>query len=736
MASRYLIARGELLTYRIPAPKRKPGKVRPYSTEENKDVLIPQIIKATETLDALPKEACPQDIAVAKMTLHPAYIAKSFFPGNLLRHAGLASIGSRTQRVKPRKVTSRKASETADTTQLFVAGTRQQLRRLASIAGELSEETVEGQQFAEIETFQAMVASDRIKSGDYKHTTAYEVGLHLLPDGSARELRASFVRYAKQCGFEVHYDHEFIAGGLMFVPVMGPRSEIKRLAQFSLIRVLRPMPSLRAAKPARGATIAVHYSLPAAEPLSSEPKVAILDGGLPDVHPLGRLVRRYFLADEDAADSPDYIEHGLGVTSAYLFGPIEPGEEASRPFAPVDHHRVLDTKSDAEDPLELYRTLGHIESVLSSRMYQFINLSLGPDLPIDDDDVHAWTAVIDRSLSDGEALLTVAVGNNGERDKALGLNRIQVPSDSVNAVAVGAVTRSNNDWKPASYSAVGPGRTPGKRKPDVVAFGGSPKEYFHHVASGKRKSLVANLGTSFAAPYVLRTAVGIRAILGTDVHPLTIKALLIHGATCPTDSNSDCVGWGCVPSDLDDLITCPDGVARILYQGSLMPGKFLRAPVPLPGHALEGFITLRATFCYASPVDPQDSSCYTKAGLAITFRPHEDKKAAEGQQPKTNSFFPSIEYRTEEEQRADLGKWETVLHAEHRFRGSSLKGSTFDIHYNAREGGGAAHGADEIPYALVLTVRAPHHPDLYKEILAAHSVLRAIEPRVQLPIRT
>ncbi len=104
--------------------------------------------------------------------------------------------------------------------------------------------------------------------------------------------------------------------------------------------------------------------------------------------------------------------------------------------------------------------------------------------------------------------------------------------------------------------------------------------------------------------------------------------------------------------------------------------------------------------------------------------------------PKTSSFFSSTEFRTEDEQRTDLGKWETVLHASHRFRAASLKGSTFDIHYNAREGGAAHAGAEKIPYALVLTVEAPRHPDLYEHILSTHTVLQAIEPLVQIPVRT
>jgi len=385
----------------------------------------------------------------------------------------------------------------------------------------------------------------------------------------------------------------------------------------------------------------------------------------------------------------------------------------------------------------LYRTLGHVETVLLSRQYQFINLSLGPDLPIEDQDVHAWTAVIDSILSDGETLMTVAVGNNGERDAVLSLNRIQVPSDSVNALSVGAADRSGDEWKRASYSATGPGRSPGRRKPDVVAFGGAPKEYFHVAAPGKRPNLSATLGTSFAAPLALRSAVGIRAILGDAVHPLTIKALLVHGCENKDEHDVHHVGWGRVPADINQLITCREGEARIIYQGELRPGKFLRAPIPLPNFQLEGKVRLRATFCYASPVDPQDAGAYTKAGLGITFRPNSGKRKAGAANASSASFFPAAEFRTEAELRADLGKWETVLHAENSYFGSSLLEPVFDVHYNAREAGGqASSGAPAIRYALVVTVNAPKHAQLHQDILAAHAVLQALEPQVSLPVRT
>ena len=93
-------------------------------------------------------------------------------------------------------------------------------------------------------------------------------------------------------------------------------------------------------------------------------------------------------------------------------------------------------------------------------------------------------------------------------------------------------------------------------------------------------------------------------------------------------------------------------------------------------------------------------------------------------------------YATEQERRSDQGKWETVLHGAKTFRGSSLKNPVFDIHYNARAGGGRANGAEKIRYALILSVEAPKHADLYNEILRAYAkTLVPIQPQVSLPIR-
>lgn len=732
----FLIGRGEMLTKNIPAPKRGSGAEPIYSVEHSKTKLAPQFEAAARSIDALDAGVYPDDYAVAKLTMNPSYIARSYFPERLLRESRLQSVGSRTVKITPEKWSKKATPTNVSTTEIFVAGKRSAFRNLRSLVLKLDPDSKEAEDLTRIEQFGAVNPADRIINAGTEKTRFFEVGLHLL-DESYTDIKQAFSDFAKHVKVKVHENLGLTAGGLWFVPVECDRAAISKLAEFAFVRVIRPVPKMRGMRPIlRNQGPAIACALPSGGPVSTLPRVAILDGGLPKQHSLARWIANSRAMDDTASDDPGGPEHGLGVTSAFLFGPIEPGKPVDRPYSLVDNIRVLDDLSGEEDPLELYRTLGHIETVLISREYEFLNLSLGPDLPIEDNEVHAWTSVIDSHLSDGRTFMTVAAGNNGESDRELRLNRVQVPSDCVNAMAVGAASAVGDLWDRATYSAVGPGRRPGVIKPDVVAFGGDGGKYFHVLAPGAKPSLVPQLGTSFAAPYLLRHAVGIRSILGDDLQPLAIKALLIHAAHQSQGHTHGDVGWGKPPEDLMKIITCGPGVARVVYQGNLSPGKYLRASLPLPADGLQGMVTLTATFCFSSPTDPQDAASYTRAGLEITFRPSDEKQKMDAQNPDTKSFFSMKKFATEEERRSDNGKWETVLHDSKRMRATSFSNPAFDIHYNAREGGAPTRYADSIPYALILTVNAPKCPDIYNDILRAYSqTLVQIQPKVALPVR-
>src|SRR5262249_8520554 len=153
--------------------------------------------------------------------------------------------------------------------------------------------------------------------------------------------------------------------------------------------------------------------------------------------------------------------------------PLQNGQDLPIPYAHVDHYRVLDCNTGGNPQEDYYDVLLRIKDVLEQRQYDFIGLSIGPAQAIEDDDVHAWTAVLDPFFSTGSVLSACVVGNNGEGDKKAGLNRIQTPADCVNGFSVGACDSVDSGWRRAPYSSVGPGRTPGRVKPDAVAFGGT-----------------------------------------------------------------------------------------------------------------------------------------------------------------------------------------------------------------------------------------------------------------------
>jgi hypothetical protein len=427
-------------------------------------------------------------------------------------------------------------------------------------------------------------------------------------------------------------DRRLHAGSLCFLCLKAPRDVIEDLAEFSFLRVLRQMPQLRLLEPVlRGATPSVgKVKLPAEKALDPQVRVAVFDGGLPPNSPIATWVT---LHEPTGIGKPlaAFVEHGLQVTSSVLFGHLDPGVVVPRPYAHVDHYRVLD--EDSGNDADLHDVLRRIRDVLdTSPTYDFVNISLGPALSIEDDDVHAWTAMLDERLADGLTVATVAAGNNGESDADSGLNRVQVPGDSVNAMSIGACDSTDERWARASYSAIGPGRSPGLIKPDFVAFGGSQRQPFLTLTPDSR--IIGVCGTSFAAPYTLRSGTGVRAHFGSTLGALAIQALLVHGTQADEHPQHE-VGWGKLPDGIDDLVECPPGVIRVVYQGELTASKYLRAPVPLPSGDIKGRVSITATCCYATEVDAAHASNYTRSGLEITFRPHAEKFKEDAVQPTT-----------------------------------------------------------------------------------------------------
>ncbi len=741
----YILGAGEQLVKTVLPPPRAPRSNAPYKPDEARIRLVPRAQSAVAALRNAPAEAMPGGEVVATLTLHPQYLSKSAFPVDLLSDVGLRAIGSRPDHIKPEKVARVSAPEDEATSTLFVAGTLQAFDRFATkLQGPVSAFSTKAQdELAAVEDFRAMLPADRLAPIEFtSESKLLECVLHARSEQLDSTLIRDFEEYAELLGLSIARDHELFASGLCFLAVSGNEEAIKKLAWFSFLRRIRPMPRMRPLLPTRLARAAtgIQIQLPDLDPLDGSIVAAVFDTPLPEDHAMGRWVEA---KGEDVAPytDADMQLHGLCVASSATFGPLD-NVQAGAPAMSIHHYGVLGQDPDGTGYHTALRT---IQETVRQNDYPLINLSFGPDGAILDDDVDAFTAVLDELLSEGKHLAFVAVGNAGDLDDATQLNRVQPPSDAVNAIAVGASDSRQANWQRAYYSCVGPGRLGCRIKPDIVAFGGSLDEPFGCIGPGQLPERYNTAGTSFASPAAMRVAGMVLATMGDQLTLTGLRGLLLHNSKLESRERRE-VGHGLIQTDIESLLTSDDNEVKILFQGNLVAGKYVRHEIPLPPD-LQGMVELHATLCYASRVDPDFPASYVQAGIETIFRPHserfgiiklEDGSTRPSTTVKSEPLFNQGGVYGEADERKDAHLWDTVLKATKNKRATSYKNPCIELHYNRRDAGQPTAGTNqpEIPYALILTIRCKAVNDLYDRVRTRYGAnVRVLAPRIEIPIR-
>lgn len=768
-SSRPLLVHGEKLRTNIQkGPTGGGQKFHPYTPEESSLRLAPQARLLRESARAIPGDRRGTHI-IFQATLLPNYLAASYFPSDLFAELDLVPIGSRSDRAP--YMTATRSEEHVLTKSLIVAGTDESLDGLSSLTAQ-GARTRSGRsafeqlrEIAEIRlSSQDEVIPSRPDDSVMQPSTApseWEAVLHPGTESSGRRRAAiddetfeKWVALVDGLGGEVVTDYRRVVGGLTFVPVRLAAEAVWEAATFNPLRTLRPLPSMRPIQP--GVLRATGQSLqaPGAAAPMSDVRVAVFDGGTiaSPLYP-GCVVQD--LTSQGPVQA--YIEHGSGVTGAILYGRIEPGMQLIRPAARVFHYRVLPHPNAGTDP-EIYWVLDRIEEELSTGDYDIVHLSLGPDISVEDqEEPNRWTSTLDELAYEYDVLFVVAAGNNGERDEALGLNRVQVPADAANGLSVGACDRHapGSPWTRVAYSAVGPGRTGSRIQPTGVQFGGTDGEPFHALMIDG--SLMETKGTSFAAPLATHALARLSAELGRGrISINNFRAFAIHLAERHPDGDDLLfeVGHGRLPHDFDDLLTCPSNEVLVLFEDRIARDETasLRLPVPAIDR---GLVELAWTLAFSAPTEPTESLEYTRATIDMTFRPHDQKYifTKQGASPcrvnvasdpsrvadlyadgyTAGSYPASLSMpgsSGSEDERRDGGKWETLRYYSKKFRASSLRNPTLELDYLAREGGILANDAPPLDYTLVLSVRAAQNVDLYDRVTTTFPVLS------QLPIET
>lgn len=238
MASRnYLIGRGELLTEPVGPPRIKPKKVHPYTVEEARQRLAPQLATTLDSLDSA-ESTSANGVHVVKFALHPSYVAKSYYPSTLFQNSGLEPVGSRDREIVPSThVRANWQDQRFATSEIYVAGTRESFARLhASLSadGPLPSGLDEIREIEEIAWYSP---EEKIKPGEHGH--GFELVLHLPSARMAPENQEVFLSRARELGFEVRDELAFEVRGLWFVPADGPVERVADLAAYSTLEESR-----------------------------------------------------------------------------------------------------------------------------------------------------------------------------------------------------------------------------------------------------------------------------------------------------------------------------------------------------------------------------------------------------------------------------------------------------------------------------------------------------------------
>ena len=242
----FLLGRGERPTEKISVRGGGGPKHAPYTFKEAKFRLLPMLEQAVRQFDELPDDAFPGDDAVIALTLNPEYIAKSYFPAELLNAVGIKAVGSRSRNMSPEKRSFGWEPEYTVTTELFAKGSRSLLRKWSETLPNWSQGDYGAKEIVSLEEIAAPVSRTKIKGSLPENgTLPMEVVLHASEDEGESYMLEALGRFLETREIRYDFGRRFYANGLCFLSMAVPFEHAEDIATFSTVRALRKLPELR-----------------------------------------------------------------------------------------------------------------------------------------------------------------------------------------------------------------------------------------------------------------------------------------------------------------------------------------------------------------------------------------------------------------------------------------------------------------------------------------------------------
>jgi hypothetical protein len=212
-----------------------------------------------------------------------------------------------------------------------------------------------------------------------------------------------------------------------------------------------------------------------------------------------------------------------------------------------------------------------------------------------------------------------------------------------------------------------------------------------------------------------------------------------------------------------DVWDCGPFTATVVYDLTLRRNELVGILFPVPdGVPSSVMLGIDFTVCYTSAVQPAHAADYTRAGLELTFRPH-DRIHSVSDPKKKEIVVQKIDVQRESAKLAkllaagmklsehplsrsggrrrrwegdlrDTGKWETLVRTNLRVRSKDLHAPRLDLEYLARDGARLVREqVPDLPVTVIVTIRAPQGTVIYDAVRQQLPVLVPVTPLVVLP---
>jgi hypothetical protein len=767
--NRFILANGEQFIDSVKTGHGGGPTQFPRSYEEARDLVKTSLTGTIANLREMKPELKLKDEQIVSVRMNPAFTAKSYDLQQLVHtRTNLTPIGSRPFKKNiaelPDKQAKKLLKNDVDVSPSKLVFLRGQIEAFEKLNRQLDQaETRHTKAFKEeicrLEAIDLLTPEEKLSA--FALEDDWEEGrveLVFHPSTYGKDVQLDFL---KALIFGEETDSQKVRSASYDD---GPTFVSCRLNREQLTEISRANP-LRSAKPLRfrglpGVRAAGSFPMPPLPIASGKSRVTVglFDGGIDPSHPylMGHAVEEPAFCIS-APSHPDFISHGTGVAGALMYGPLN-DHDMSQPLpAPkvnVESFRVLPTSDPAD--IDLYESIDVIESVVPQKPdIKFYNLSMGPQGPIDDDNITRFTYALDLLAHTHNVSFCVAVGNDGQAGSVYG--RIQAPSDMVNGLAVGAFTDATGEPMAADYSCVGCGREGAKNKPDLLAFGGCATKPFQLLSPDPAfKGMEA--GTSFSTPLATSLAAQAQAKLAVGT-PLLSRALVVHKAQSRNFKFAPDIGHGILRKDIDELLTCGDGEVCILYTSEIQATKSIKLPLLLPpGLVDSGSLEFTWTVGILPKTDPLSTSDYTNICIEDRFHPnskvyglnpplgltgatrktvHLDFNFEEIAELKDQgwklSALPKTDdgnvYEDEHERKLKL-KWEPLVRRRKNKRASGVNEPFLTFHAIAR-----GQEKETVRFCALVTIKSSAGIDLYQAIRTQNPVLQPLQVRTEAELR-